>query len=158
LIFGSSTLPAQRLSGFVYLSRDLIAFWWLGWKSAFLLEGQPILHVVDRVAGDIKAILMPVGIALGIAQHSLVSGKTPAADMLAINFLELHLTHTHTYYSHPRPALKWASRCCVSGRTTADPKGLTRTREAASTPQSHATANSGPHVDIYQYSENQANL
>jgi len=53
------------------------------------------LHVVDRVSSDIAAILMPVGIGLGIMQHGLVSGKTPAADMFTINLYQLCLAHSH---------------------------------------------------------------
>jgi len=41
--------------------------------------------MVDRVSSHIAAIVMPVGIGLGIMQHGLVSGKTPAADMSTIN-------------------------------------------------------------------------
>ena len=40
--------------------------------------------MVDRVSSHIAAIVMPVGIGLGIMQHGLVSGKTPAADMFTI--------------------------------------------------------------------------
>jgi hypothetical protein len=64
-------------------------------SGAFFLEGQAILHVVDRVSSHIVAILMPVGICLGIMQHGLVSGKTPAADMFTVNLFQLCLAHSH---------------------------------------------------------------
>lgn len=64
-------------------------------KSAFLLKGQPVLHVVDRIAGNFAAILMPVGIGLDIMQHSFISRKTPAADMFTINLFKLCLAHSH---------------------------------------------------------------
>ena len=50
---------------------------------------------MDCVAGNITAILMPVGIGLGIMQHGLVFGKPPAADMFTINLFEFHLAHSH---------------------------------------------------------------
>ena len=50
---------------------------------------------MDRVAGDIMTILMPICIALGIMQHGFVPRKTPVADMLTINLLQRHFTHNH---------------------------------------------------------------
>ena len=86
------------------------------------------MHVVDRVSSNFAAILMPVGIGLGIMQHGLVSSKTPAADMLTINLLQRHFTHNHPHRGHRNLTSKWASRCCVSGRTTAGPEGHTNKR------------------------------
>jgi len=49
------------------------------------------------ISGRIEAVLMPVGVTLGIPQDSLVSGKAPATGMLTINLLQLHFAHNRPH-------------------------------------------------------------